>query len=580
MCKFRTSRQQYEFAIMWNWWVEIKQSYAHKGCLSDVEKRSLIDLSRWADEEALTSLKSSILELLQKNGITKIVRPYFESHVKSALDTDGVKVEIVDAMVRRANEVGLLCETKFSSRSTVIRNQFKCIKHGKGELYPHPRDKDAWEKHGASSAVHTFLPGYATGDRYTAILTMLLNPRLCLVIAYQEGNDTDQLNAIAAFDTVILALRANSIDPSERVCLLSHKGDLENARLQLNTEAGRARYVHQKGYRPPLLDRASPEHVYHISITTVMMAEAWGNDYTSGNILKEKSAALRARVKNMIGSETRTKIDGLVKDQIGNLKLRPGCVALWIANRPKANAREGEAISNPYMFEQIRYAIEATNRQCFHIADGFVNVVDGNVENRFRFKPSVLVDLGKFWDAPGGLLKARENQWYFLDTLFTSLQCHAIIGIRSGALEPIALFGHNVIYLEHSDMFTPERHGAWQGRIPYSRLVTCNRTGYYSAEHEKIKDRAIPGHLLQTEFARDSAIKELIGRNVASKKARGNDQAQSTVSVSEHEKNLALQEKIASANALIEEGVLLPTEIEILLKMVESKLPAFRVLND
>jgi hypothetical protein len=569
----KNARQQYEFAVMWNWWVEIKASYARTGTLSDVEKRSLLDLNRWAEEENLSAVKSSVVNMLRENGVTKLVGPYFESNVKSSRNEEDVRTEIVDAMARRANEVGAAWEKAHSSRRTVIQNQLKYIKHGKGELYPHPRDKVAWEGRDRRAKVHTFLPGYATGDRYTAILTMLIDEHLCLVIAYEQGDDKEQeqdrKNALSAFDTVVAALTANDVDPSGRVCLLSHRGSLREARETLNTREGRRAYTHVRGYEPPLLHEDSKEHVYHISITTVVMAEAWGDDYSRGRTVKEKSGVIRACIHRMIPEGTRSTIDGIVRARIGELSVKSGSVAIWIANRPKANPREAEAISNPYMFEQIRYAIEATGRPCFHIADGFVNVVEETKEDRHRFKPGNLVDVGKFWDDSSGLLKARENQWYFLDQLFIRTECHTIIGIRSGALEPIALLGHNVIYLEHSDMFTPERHGAWQGRIPYSRLVTCNRTGYYDKDHPRIADHAIGGHVVQSEVARDQAIRSLISRNLEQKQGRV---------ATDHALNMAQQDNIASVTALIEEGVLLPSELELLLELLKLKLPAFRVL--
>jgi hypothetical protein len=65
----------------------------------------------------------------------------------------------------------------------------------------------------------------------------------------------------------------------------------------------------------------------------------------------------------------------------------------------------------------------------------------------------------------------------------------SLVGIRSGALEPFALMGHNIIYLEHKGMFTPERHASWQGNIPYNRLVITNTTGYLKGNTElKLKN--------------------------------------------------------------------------------------------
>ena len=73
-----------------------------------------------------------------------------------------------------------------------------------------------------------------------------------------------------------------------------------------------------------------------------------------------------------------------------------------------------------------------------------------------------------------------------------------VIGIRSGALEPFALMGHQVIYLEHKDMFTPERHACWQGVIPYHRLITNHTTGYLNKESETFRDNALRSLLSET----------------------------------------------------------------------------------
>jgi hypothetical protein len=316
------------------------------------------------------------------------------------------------------------------------------------------------------------------------------------------------------------------------------------------------------------------------------MACFWGDDYRIFNRLAVKSKVTRDCIFNMVKESTRFTLDALARRYIQKKKIATGSIALWVANRPRANSREAEAISNPIMFEQIKAAIEATGKSCFYIADGFQNTIDGCLENRHKFNPLSTPDIGKFWES-SPLFKERENQWYFIDRLMLHVKCSSLIGIRSGALEPIALLGYNVIYLEHDDMFTPERHGAWQGRIPYSRLVLRNRVGYYDDEATMARGAKPLGvDAVQTEIVRDRAKMQLLN-NFLHKRLVEHPEVYGNFWRNHHSRyptplaanyNLALQASIASVDEQISEGVLLPREIEILLAMIEGQCPAFRVL--
>ncbi|TDF42228.1 hypothetical protein EYS14_05210 [Alteromonadaceae bacterium M269] len=497
-----------------------------------------------------------------------------------------VETDIVQEVVRQANSIGAL-QQQTVGRASVDNKQYKYITANVGELYPHPRDSGAWTVHDKDTDVHTFLPGYATGDRYTAILTMLIDQRLCLSIAYQEGNEREEKDAKLAYDTVLSALKLNDIDTRGRVCLLSHNGGLKAAREHLNSTDGRSKYTAIKGGGSPLLSTHDlSQHVYHISITTVIMALFWGEDYSKFNLLESKSRLVRHAVYSMLKESSKFELDALARRYIREKKITTGSVGLWVANRPRANAREAEAISNPIMFEQIKAAIEASGRSCFYIADGFQNIIDGKIENRHKFNPHNTPDIGKFWGT-NDLFRERENQWFFIDRLMKHTNCSSLIGIRSGALEPIALLGHNVIYLEHDDMFTPERHGAWQGRIPYSRLVIRNRVGYYDNEATTARGgKPLGTNVIQTEVVRDRAKKQLL-ENFLQKRLVDNPEIYGDFWRNHHNRfpvplaadnNPALQESIASVDEQISEGVLLPREIEILLAMIDKKSPAFRVL--
>ncbi|PFH10290.1 hypothetical protein BCF11_2708 [Collimonas sp. PA-H2] len=511
---------------------------------------------------------------------------------------ESVNRDITRVMVSEAHVRGKLLATQIGGNSTsaVQARQQRNIESGVGALYPHPRDKAAWDKLPEDAPIHTFLPGYATGDRYTATLSMLIEPRLKLTIAFQEGDETQEKHAREALESVKKSLAANGVSaPGSRVSLVSFKGEsktdnLKSARESLNDPAARQKFQKVEGDASPLTSGAQNEHMFHISISTAVMAKHWGDDFSKGNVLTEKSAEMRAKVANMIAPETRSAIDKIVDSYIKDNNIKDNSVALWVANRPNANAREAEAISNPIMFEQIRDALKSAGKSsgksdekgkkgidCFYIADGFKNEVAGKkTENRHPYQTKETPDIGKFW-ADHGQLKEREHQWYFVDTLLQKVKSPALIGIRSGALEPLALFGHNVIYLEHEDMFTPERHGSWQGRIPYNRLVTQQRTGYHDAEHEIVRNQKVQ------ELILDNGHKKLDALATAKAEAltTGKTVEEFIKEIFTEDRSSldgdSMQNKIAAINDKISDGVMLPDELALLSAMVEKKAPAFKI---
>jgi len=134
-----------------------------------------------------------------------------------------------------------------------------------------------------------------------------------------------------------------------------------------------------------------------------------------------------------------------------------------------------------------------------------------------------------------------------------------LIGIRSGALEPFALMGHNVIYLEHKNMFTPERHASWQGNIPYRRLITENTTGYLK---------------LNTEVKRDEIRREMISMAEIRKLKNGmeRDSSKDSIGISRSSADLArLQDAFGMINDDIDNGVLSQGELKVLTEMLTSE---------
>ncbi|MEE2959595.1 MAG: hypothetical protein VYA34_02540 [Myxococcota bacterium] len=472
---------------------------------------------------------------------------------------NAARKEITSELLRQANQCSLHLNSIIPPER-VYEAQSKFIENRVGVLYPHPRDLQAWNNLKEDAPIHTFLPGYATGDRYTAVLSMLKEPRMRIIIAYENHNPSQRRKTIEVYDWLEKTLASNGIESLQnRISLVKYNGDLKNARKELNTHQARIHFSHVRGFESPL-SRSMPEnentHVFHISISTVIMAQAWGDNYSKGDTLQQNSQKIRNYITNMIPQDTQEYIDAIVKHYLRETRIEPGSVALWVANRPNPNAREAEGIFNPAMFEQIREKLAQEGVRVFSLADGFTNHVKNRTENRHPYQPHNRQKIGKFWEHHP-LLRTRENQWYFLDRLLTTLKCPALIGIRSGALEPTSLMGHNVIYLEHDDMFTPERHGAWQGRIPYNRLVTQARTGYFNAEHE---------------ILRDQKIKALLSENLKRKQQLG-PQPEACLSKSD----LQQQSDISRITNVIKSGVLLPAELELLITMVKKPQPAFKI---
>lgn len=438
----------------------------------------------------------------------------FQKIYKDSVHDDlSVRKEIGGEILKNAQQVSKNLDAHVS-RESIVKNQLFCMdnKTFQGIAYLHQRD----EAHKAvlsdcGKDIHVFLPGYATGDRYTLISAALIEPRLKISIGYTEGNQHEKASAEEAASVIEKALLANGESNSgERISLLAYSGkSLKSARESLDDGATRGHFSHESGGPSPLADLAcSDTHIFHISVTTEIINRYFNREDGVGK--DERHLEVKQKLHALVSSSDKLIINKLVDDVIEQQGIQKGSVALWVADRENANEREAEAISRPFMFELIADALEQSGKGVYFIADTYFNNASkyGGTEqlmNRQPYRPSARPHVGRFWAAEidgQRLLAPRENQWYFMDRLLQTIG-GSLVGIRSGALEPFALMGHNIIYLEHKGMFTPERHASWQGSIPYNRLITTNTTGYLKGN---------------TESKLKSLIQENISRVVVEKK--------------------------------------------------------------
>jgi len=392
-------------------------------------------------------------------------------------------------------------------RAEIIVNQQFHIdpKTGQGLPYLHERDR-AWAAvlKAPDATVHTFLPGYATGDRYSLIMAMMLEPRLHVSIAYTAGNAAEEKHAREACDVLLEALGRNgTADPARRVTLLEYRGEsLKRARESLDDGATRERFIHLQGSPSPLsapyASAPRNDHVFHISVTTELIARQFRECADKAGL----HATVRDKLEALLEPGDRALIDRLVDQVIAEQRIPPGAVGLWVADREFPNSREAEAASRPAMVEQIAAHLKSRGLPIYCIADTFINrtrdhLGTDRLTDRHPYRPELHPHIGRFWAAEwegARVLAPRQNQWYFMHRLLSSIG-GPLVGIRSGALEPLALMGHSVIYLEHKDMFTPERHASWQQNLPYHRLITTRTTGYREKQTEIARNNLIRASL-------------------------------------------------------------------------------------
>ena len=321
-------------------------------------------------------------------------------------------------------------------------------------------------------------------------------------------------------------------------------------------------------------------HVFHISATTELIARRFRDSAVSP---EARSAEVRDKLVALVDPAVRTRIDALVEKVIAEQGItpdakrggKPAAAALWIADREYANAREAEAISRPMMFEQIADALAAEGIPVYCVADTYINRArDENGKDRLTdrhpYRPQLHPHIGRFWAAEldgERILAPRENQWYFMHKLLDTVG-GPVIGIRSGALEPFALMGHQVIYLEHKDMFTPERHACWQGVVPYHRLITGHTTGYLNKQSETFRGNEIRS-LLSDTLQR----KALLGPQHSQPPAADPDGVATREALSDR------QQRIVGVEQDLRSGVLSGNELKLLVAMTASRATAWQTAS-
>lgn len=433
---------------------------------------------------------------------------YLQAYQNHSHDNRSVRQEIGQAALAEVRQQAQRLDLQLPLQDVKARQAYRMDPvTGQGVPYLHARDMPFRAALDAADAgIHTFLPGYATGDRYSLILATLINPQLNVSIAYSRGNKAEESHAREAFDVIRSALGASGhADAAGRVSLYEYTGaSLKNARESLDDSATRADFNHVEGAPSPLAGGREHDatHVFHISATTELIARRFRDPDLSP---EDRCIDVRDKLIALVHPAERERIDALVGTVIAEQGIQPGAAALWIADREYANAREAEAISRPMMFEQIADALGAADTPVYCVADTYINRArdeHGNdrLTDRHPYRPQLHPHIGRFWAAELNgerVLAPRENQWYFMHKLLDTVG-GPVIGIRSGALEPFALMGHQVIYLEHKDMFTPERHACWQGAIPYHRLITNHTTGYLNKESETFRGNELRSLLSET----------------------------------------------------------------------------------
>lgn len=513
--------------------------------------------------------------------------------------TSLVRKEIGQEFLRQAKAESMKMDIGLSEK-TITENQYLCIdpKTGTGEPYIHKRDEKYLKVlDDPKQEIHTLLPGYATGDRYSLIFAALMEPRLHISIAYTEGNQHEENCAKEASRIIEDALRVNGEkDPSSRISLLSYsnenkesKLDLKGARESLDSHETRSNFKRESGAESPLSDKSkSNHHLFHISVTTELIARHFRNENGFPTSKIEKHKMIQDQMRKLVSEEDQKIIKKLVDDVIEEQGIQKDSVGLWIADRDFSDERQTEAIARPAMFELIADALKSKGTPVYFIADNYIkhekNFAGKEVViNRHPYRPSTSAEVGRFWQKKSEekpILAPRENQWYFMDQLLTKTSGN-LIGIRSGALEPFALMGHNITYLEHKNMFTPERHASWQNVIPYHRLMIENTTGYLKKE---------------TEFMRSQLTSDLISKNSQQKitagllPSSGSNEAISLETLHKFfEKahgseskvsSITAQNKISDISDNLRTGVMSGKELSLLTEMVRSRSTAVQAAKN
>jgi hypothetical protein len=229
-------------------------------------------------------------------------------------------------------------------------------------LWPH--DEKVWNNIPdiKTQPVNLLLPGYAVGDRYSTILTMLLYPKMKLTIAYSESHPLlprEKEYAMEAHKIISESLLASGLSQkeiNERLSVVQYDGPgpLDQISGSFNDDENRSKFTPVSGAPSSLCERYSEDkHVFHISASTVMLAQHWEDN----NDVAKSSGEIRSAVYKLITPDTKASLDKLVDQTIQKTGLKENSALLWVTNKPfekpvrnEATARQKEAFANPVEF--------------------------------------------------------------------------------------------------------------------------------------------------------------------------------------------------------------------------------------
>ncbi|MBI2792273.1 MAG: hypothetical protein HYX61_09955 [Gammaproteobacteria bacterium] len=478
---------------------------------------------------------------------------------------------------------------KLSEESNVNLQKEGMDEQGRGNEFIPYENREHW-KHItsdpklANTPINIILPGYATGDRYT--LGMLLNwdPRVRVHIVYNEGNKEEEKAAKEAYALYSSILEQKHIAPAQRIGLHEMRAipekyvenndppwdklsgnNISDACMIWNTMPDVRDYVSQiEGLPfPSAWDQSDEGYLYHISLSTHLISKLYEEN-------PEKCIAeLRTLFfEKMIPSDRRKELDELYENKYSGIQ---DSIILWVGNRSDLpDLRQAEAFSRPSMYEQIREMFEKDKIHCEYAADSW--------RGRHAYSPMEDISNEKhplitFWNDIKG--RPREEQWYLM---YRVMQVNkAIIGNRSGSIEPFALLGMPVIYLEHKDMFTKERTRQLIGRVPTWNITITEESIGYGKEKDMRKEDDRPTEArTEYRFNRDrksllslaSEIKKLTIDFLGAKSEADADEISMKIT-KKTEILKQMQEDLGSTEDTIERGVLTKQELETIKSLVD-----------
>lgn len=439
-------------------------------------------------------------------------------------------------------------------------------------------DQDEWNKRVSSGTVESenvniILPGYATGDRYTLGMLLLLNDKIRIHLVYNEGDEVQRKNAEEAYTLYkkILDSQGKNIDNYVSINVMSKPEDLSlisdnpepwnkfsnnhvyDACMIWNTKPQIRNHVHNiRGCDFPDADNST--HLFHVSVSTTLMAREFEK-----NAEASMSKLQVFFLNTLIPKERQKELDDIYERHFSHIQDK---VIVWVSNRSNnPDLRVAEITSRPVMWEQIRAKLNEESIGSIYSGDEWekrhsnissdLDASQGNNHNPMQ----------AFWKKFN--ITTREEQWYLMAKIMQKNK--AIIGNRSGALEPFALLGMPVLYLEHKGIFTSERLAQLLGRLPtWNRVVAHESTGY--GIHSKPEGDVKP-YEARTEdrLQRDRAV--LLNKHLEQKHSQ---YLRNNTDDLPHSESMILQDDIALTQEVIDRGVLTSAELDAIAHKIEE----------